>query len=590
MPVSPDVRKMTVIAQDPSLTVESDGQRKILTTQLTIPYESLARGPRGHRVMVVDYDASRRVMYRSAEFGPDDEFEKAPNETLLQDPKFHAQNVYAIIMWLLARFEFALGRRVSWGFGGPQLYVSPHAFHETNAYYSEDAHGLLFGYFRGAHSDEWVHTCLSHDIICHEATHALLDGLRDSYDFPSGPDQAAFHEGFADTIALLSVFAHQEVVEAILRGPSGSKDDSIPITALRPHALRETALSKFAEEFGKETGSPAGDALRHAANATPHADALDRPEYQAPHRRGVVLSAAAINAFLGVWHQRLNTWVHGLEGDEDGGEVSLERAAEDGCDAAMHLLTMAIRALDYCPVVDITFGDFLSALLTADYEVLPSDGKHGYRKALINHFAAWGIRPASRGRRLSPDLSLPETGIWERPEHSGELNYRCVHRESLQQDPEEVFRFIWENRDALGVSDRSYTRVVSVRPCIRTAPDGFVLRETVCEYQQIHDVLAGHLSPELGIRRPGAMPDDTPVRVYGGGVLMFDEFGRLKYHVRSRLANHERQERRLRHLWTNNIKDGKGKFGASDGIPRGRRFAVMHERRAGIEMRESEWE
>jgi hypothetical protein len=30
---------------------------------------------------------------------------------------------------------------------------------------------------------------------------------------------------------------------------------------------------------------------------------------------------------------------------------------EDGTEAATHLLTMAIRALDYCPVVDLTFGD-----------------------------------------------------------------------------------------------------------------------------------------------------------------------------------------------------------------------------------------
>ena len=37
---------------------------------------------------------------------------KRPNnydQRLLADPKFHAQNVYAIVMRTLARFEFALG-------------------------------------------------------------------------------------------------------------------------------------------------------------------------------------------------------------------------------------------------------------------------------------------------------------------------------------------------------------------------------------------------------------------------------------------------------------------------------------------------
>src|SRR2546425_10305313 len=34
---------------------------------------------------------------------------------------------------------------------------------------------------------------------------------------PSSPDQAAFHEGFADVIALLSVFSQLELVQELLR-------------------------------------------------------------------------------------------------------------------------------------------------------------------------------------------------------------------------------------------------------------------------------------------------------------------------------------------------------------------------------------
>ena len=41
----------------------------------------------------------------------------AHNDALLSDPRFHAQNVYAIAMRILARFEFALGRRVPRTFG-----------------------------------------------------------------------------------------------------------------------------------------------------------------------------------------------------------------------------------------------------------------------------------------------------------------------------------------------------------------------------------------------------------------------------------------------------------------------------------------
>ena len=39
----------------------------------------------------------------------------------------------------------------------------------------------------------------------------------------------------------------------------------------------------------------------------------------------------------------------------------------------------------------------------------------------------------------------------------------------------------WENQDALGVQTDAYAKVISVRPCLRTGVDGFVLRETVAE-------------------------------------------------------------------------------------------------------------
>ena len=43
---------------------------------------------------------------------------------------------------------------------------------------------------------------------------------------------------------------------------------------------------------------------------------------------------------------------------------------------------MCIRALDYCPPVDITFGEYLRALITADADLVPDDDR-GYRVAMI---------------------------------------------------------------------------------------------------------------------------------------------------------------------------------------------------------------
>jgi hypothetical protein len=123
-----------------------------------------------------------------------------------------------------------------------------------------------------------------------------------------------------------------------------------------------------------------------------------------------------------------------------------------------------------------------------------------------------------------------------------------VHFEAMRHDPDEVFRFLWQNRRTLGLCSDAYTRVQSVRPCRRVSEDGFALRETVAEYIQRIDLRAAELR-SLGITKPRGMPPLHSVTLYGGGALIFDEYGQLKFHVRNKILNAERQTRRLRYLW-----------------------------------------
>ncbi|MEO5721128.1 MAG: hypothetical protein ABIR71_06630 [Chthoniobacterales bacterium] len=81
-------------------------------------------------------------------------------------------------MRILARFERALGRRVSWSFRDHQLKVVPHVFADANAFYSKNDQALMFGYFAGA-NHETVFSRLARDVVAHETTHALVDGLRE---------------------------------------------------------------------------------------------------------------------------------------------------------------------------------------------------------------------------------------------------------------------------------------------------------------------------------------------------------------------------------------------------------------------------
>jgi hypothetical protein len=505
-------RRLTIIAQDPSVR----SPRGILRALVDIPEEPLAPGPLGYRAQVVDYDASTSTLYRPFDLGRKDRFATAADRTLIADPRFHAQNVYAIVMRTLARFEFALGRRVAWSFRAHQLKIAPHAFTGANAFYSKRDRALLFGYFTGAKGDP-VFTCLSHDVVAHETTHALLDGLRERYRGPSSPDQAAFHEGFADVVALLSVFSLKNVVGALVPHKRGK-----PTAA----ALRKSALLGLAQQVGSEVSGVRNGVLRRSAALKPSRDYIKQPEYAEPHMRGELLVAAMMNAFLHVWVTRLD------------GRVNRARVVEEGACAAEHLLTMSIRAIDYCPSTDIEFRDFLSALLTADSQLRPDDGKYHYRRILLKSFQDYGIRPTSKGPK----------GLWETPE--GRLSYAEVHFDSIRHDPDEVFRFLWANRRALGLCGDAYTRVLSVRPCQRTGADGFVLRETVAEYIQRIDLQAGELK-RVGIGAPKGMPREQEVTLYGGGVLILDEYGRLKFHVRNKILNSERQTRRLRYLWRN---------------------------------------
>ncbi|HEX7332147.1 MAG TPA: hypothetical protein VF290_11655 [Pyrinomonadaceae bacterium] len=558
MTLSPlQTRKLTIIAQDPSIKVNG----KILRTEVEIPAEELQPGPWGYRVHVVDYDSSTETLYKPLEYPPldgnnSDPFRRASDARLLSDPNFHAQNVYAIAMRILARFEFALGRRVSWNLYGHQIKIAPHAFAEANAFYSENDEALMFGYFPGR--DGMVYSCLSHDIVAHETTHALLDGLRDRYTDPSSPEQAGFHEGFADIVALLSVFSLTSVVETLIDIGSRRRDPTrIAREFLTIDALRQSMLLGLAKEMGQELTAVRGSVLRRSVDLAPSRDYIKEKEFEEPHRRGEILVAAVLNAFLCVWVKRLEAL-----GEIAPGALDRGRVVEEGATIADYLLTMVIRALDYAPPVNLEFCDFLSAVLTSDREINPNDSKYKFRKTLLESFLSYGIKPRSPGTPSDP-------GIWLPPE--GNISNERIRFDSLQRDRDEVFRFIWDNREPLGLYELAFSRVLSVRPCLRIGPDGFALRETVAEYMQIIDLQASELGRPLKVKKPKDMPNDQEVRLSGGGALIFNEYGKLKYHIHNRLTDSERQSQRIEYLWSYGYYRNPAAF---------RNFASLHRQRA----------
>ncbi len=241
--------------------------------------------------------------------------------------------------------------------------------------------------------------------MAHETAHALLDGLHRRYQEPTNPDVLAFHEAFADIVAL---FQHFTLPEAL-------KDQ---IGKTRGDLRHQNLLGQLAVQFGHAIGGYG--ALRDAIGAVDDNGVWQpaRPslrDYNAslePHARGSVLVAAVFDAFLQIYASRTADLIRIATGGTGMLQAIsadlVDRLAQEAAKAASHVLQICIRALDYCPPIDITFGDYLRALVTADRDVAPDD-PYGYRVAFVSAFRARGITPQNV-RSLSPS-----TLAWEPP-------------------------------------------------------------------------------------------------------------------------------------------------------------------------------
>jgi hypothetical protein len=545
----PQTALLTVIAQDPS--IRSDG--RILTAQVPVPAEVTEPGPRGARFHVVDYDAANGVLEPPANVTVPDSFEDAAEQEL-RSAAFRAQNVYAIAARTLATFEGALGRRLNWAFRGHQLFLVPRAFPELNAYYSPEDGAILFGYLPVEGGE--LETCLSYDVIAHETTHAILDGLRPRYAEPGLSDQPAFHEALGDIVALLSVFSMEEVVERLL----GEADDEgrIAIERVTMEALRDSALFTLADELGRTSGGDRGSGIRRSVALLDEPSGAWREEraFVEPHRRGEVVVAALMGALLRMWEKRIEA----LRTEKG---CDRERVAEEGATAAEHLLRMVARGVDYMPPVELEFEDVLDSILKADEVMAPDDGKHDYRGALCEAFAAFDIHRPELEQRIV-DLQHFPPPVYDR------MNF-----EALRASPDEVTRFIWENAEVFSI-DREYRlRVESVSPSVRTGPDGLIVGEVVASYVQSVELSAAELA-ESGVEVPAKVGPETRIEVWGGGVLIFDQFGRAKLHQTKPLRDWARQQRRLEYLVSEGLVDRQGRYGFTISAPRGQRFAALH--------------
>lgn len=603
-PPDPPNRCLRTYAFDPTLGMRLE-TAVLNETTLKVRWEGdLQPGPIGEYFEVIDHDPATGCFYAPVDLNAVHVLAQdglAPSEG---NPQFHQQMVYAVAMTTVANFERALGRKALWAERKRnergkiiqdwndryvrRLRIYPHALREANAYYSPDKKALLFGYFPAQRSDEAgnlpggiVFTCLSHDIIAHETTHALLDGLHPSFNDSSNPDVPAFHEAFADIVAL---FQHFTFPEAITH----------QIAKTRGDLRRQNLLGELARQFGQALGSHG--ALRDAIGRIDdkgqwqprEPDPEDYDNATECHDRGAILVAAVFDAFLAIYRSRVADLLRiasGGTGVLPEGELHpdlVNRLAKEATKSARHVLLMCIRALDYCPPVDITFGEYLRALITADFELVPDD-EHNYRIAFIEAFRRRGIYPRDV-RTLSVD-SLRWCAVTDREQDDlavilptgGTLNELTLDWD-LTADRRRIFQKNLNNGARLRASienvkaqaaakgfdvaragkvaglrlgpDRLPLEVHSVRPARRVGPEGQHVTDWVIELRQRRpmwfdpDVQKANEDqfrrfPEGDRRRPR---EDFFFR--GGCTLIIDaETSRVRYVIRKNIDSQRRLER-----------------------------------------------
>lgn len=574
---SPVKRRLRVFAFDPLLGTMLETM-DLNETTLEVRWENeLEPGPVGEYLEVVDIDPATGVCYASVDLNhplPLSQSGLSPSEA---NPQFHQQMVYAVAMKTIQHFEHALGRVALWaprlvrtdkGFDEyfvRRLRIYPHALRDANAFYSPVKKALLFGYFKASSSDpgenlpgQTIFTCLSHDIVAHETTHALLDGLHRRFGEASNEDVFAFHEAFADIVAL---FQHFTLPEALRHQIAKTRGDLARQNLLGELALQfgqarglrgalRSAIGTIKEVNGEKVWEPAKPSVKDYENATE------------AHARGAVLVAAVFDAFLSIYRRRSEDLIRlatGGTGVLPEGNIPhdlVNRLANEASKTAEHVLNICIRALDYCPPVDITFGEYLRALLTADRDLVPEDNL-GYRVAFLQGFKRRGIYPQlisslspdsvcwgssdielpieelvrKRILNFSWDLRVNRRHAYEQSEDNGK-NFRRWLRDNITNEQAESLGFFRSSKSKMEVNGRMGElrgiEIHSVRPVRRVGPDNQQHLDLVVEITQ------------------SWVPSDGGPRHRGGTTLIIDlERSRIKYSISKRVANPERVNKQL---------------------------------------------
>ncbi len=562
----PVTRCLKIYTQDPATP-----RQDIAVAEAQVPYEPLSAGPSGCVMKVIDKDETRRrrKLPQPAE-APGVDLDqlgvRAPTGVAPStgDFQFAQQMTYAVAMITYDRFRQALGRTPDFSFGPRRdgepidldendremvkLHIYPHGMEEDNAFYDPDRGALMFGYtFANKRSVGFnqpggiIYTSLSHDVVVHETAHAMLDGMRAKFMLPSNGDVDAFHEGFADLVAVFLRFQYRDLVKQAIK---------------RSQDLNSGLLTDIMRQWGQATGEDDDSprkALRSAVVAAQEPDQPVSEEFLYEHGKeahdlGAILVAAVFDAFRWIY-SRKTAALRAVGRRSDGGPPPAELIdllTSEAVRLARQFLNIIVRAVDYCPPVDLTFGEYLRAMITADFDLVPED-PWGYREALVQAFRRYRVT-------VDDVLDLSEESLlWKAPTVrfdpiDGLAFNQLVHQSEpgrISQPEERIRRanalgeFVTrpENLEHFGLTKaRRGGRlridppvVESIRTMRRIGPDDSLAFDIVAEVTQRRRVGKGRW-------------------FYGGATIIVDSRGVIRYAIGKSVLSKRRQKRFAKNL------------------------------------------
>lgn len=307
-------------------------------------------GPVSRRVAVLDFDHQTGGILPGARFVPPGRHRKLgryeiPREEGIYARTFQQVSAFATVLRTMYLFEEpnALGRRLTWSFGAPQIFIIPRSGEMPNAFYERESHALEFFYQADA-GREPMYTVLSRDIISHETAHAILDGIAPDLYNTQTVQSLALHEAVADLTTVLMSFCSPALRRAVLKSTGGSLSELSAFNTVAPElasAIDRTGCMLY---------------LRSLTNDKKRSEV----DQESPHALSEILTGA-LYAVLVKLHRSLAP------------RLSYSASSRVLAAASTRFQQMILRALDYLPPGEVSFSDYCRAVLAVDRVSHPAD-------------------------------------------------------------------------------------------------------------------------------------------------------------------------------------------------------------------------